>query len=139
MADKDTITLNALVERFRARAAEAEARLPSWPEPVRGTPNAILRSALFGVIRKGRRRYIDGEQIAALDGIDIRYTGPRLDQGDLDAWLAVLHAMRDQKLGSRCRATSYALLRIMGKADTGGNRATLLKRIERLVATAVTI
>jgi len=94
---------------------------------------------LFGVIRKGRRRYIDGEQIAALDGIDIRYTGPRLDQGDLDAWLAVLHAMRDQKLGSRCRATSYALLRIMGKADTGGNRATLLKRIERLVATAVTI
>ena len=59
-------------------------QLPLWPEPVRAVPNGFLRSALFGAIRKGRRRYLKAEQLAALDGIEIRYTGQRLDQGDLD-------------------------------------------------------
>ena len=102
-------------------------------------PNGFLRSALFGAIAKGTRRYIDGEQLAALDGIEIRYTGQRLDQGDLDVWESVLHAVRLQELGSQCRVTSYALLKLMGKTDTGKNRATLHNRIERLVANAVTV
>ena len=114
-------------------------QLPPWPEPVRAVPNGFLRSALFGAIRKGRRRYLKAEQLAALDGIEIRYTGQRLDQGDLDVWESVLHAVRLQELGSQCRLTSYALLKLMGKTDTGKNRATLNKRITRLVANAVTI
>lgn len=114
-------------------------QLPLWPEPVRAVPNGFLRSALFGAIAKGKRRYIDGEQLAALDGIEIRYTGQRLDQGDLDVWESVLHAVRLQELGSQCRLTSYALLKLMGKTDTGKNRATLNKRITRLVASALTV
>ena len=114
-------------------------QLPLWPEPVRAVPNGFLRSALFGAIAKGKRRYIDGEQLAALDGIEIRYTGQRLDQGDLDVWESVLHAVRLQELGSQCRVTSYALLKLMGKTDTGKNRVTLNKRITRLVAIALTV
>lgn len=112
-------------------------QLPLWPEPVRAVPNGFLRSALFGAIAKGKRRYIDGEQLAALDGIEIRYTGQRLDQGDLDVWESVLHAVRLQEMGSQCRLTSYALLKLMGKTDTGKNRATLHKRITRLRAGTV--
>ncbi|MBR4876180.1 MAG: hypothetical protein IKU14_00510 [Rhodocyclaceae bacterium] len=114
-------------------------QLPLWPEPVRAVPNGFLRSALFGAIRKGRRHYLDGEQLAALDGIEIRYTGERLDQGDLDVWESVLHAVRLQSLGSQCRVTSYTLLKLMGKTDTGKNRATLHKRITRLRANAVEV
>jgi len=114
-------------------------QLPLWPEPVRAVPNGFLRSALFGAIAKGRRRYINGEDLAAVDGVTIRYKGERLDQGDLDVWESVLHAVRLQELGSQCRLTSYALLKLMGKTDTGKNRATLNKRITRLVANAVTI
>lgn len=114
-------------------------QLPLWPEPVRAVPNGFLRSALFGAIAKGKRRYIDGEQLAALDGIEIRYTGQRLDQGDLDVWESVLHAVRLQEMGSQCRVTSYALLKLMGLTDTGKNRATLNKRITRLVASALTV
>ena len=114
-------------------------QLPLWPEPVRAVPNGFLRSALFGAIAKGKRRYIDGEQLASLDGIEIRYTGQRLDQGDLDVWESVLHAVRLQELGSQCRLTSYALLKLMGKTDTGKNRVTLNKRITRLVASALTV
>lgn len=114
-------------------------QLPLWPEPVRAVPNGFLRSALFGAIAKGRRRYINGEDLAAVDGVTIRYKGERLDQGDLDVWESVLHAVRLQELGSQCRVTSYALLKLMGKTDTGKNRATLQTRIERLVANAVTV
>lgn len=114
-------------------------QLPLWPEPVRAVPNGFLRSALFGAIAKGRRRYINGEDLAAVDGVTIRYKGERLDQGDLDVWESVLHAVRVQELGSQCRLTSYALLKLMGKTDTGKNRVTLQNRIERLVANAVTV
>ncbi|MCE5361368.1 MAG: hypothetical protein JJ714_10455, partial [Acidithiobacillus sp.] len=110
-----------------------------WSDSVCSVPNVCLRSALFGAIRKGRRRYLSGEKIAAIEGVEIHYKGERLDQGDLDVYEAVLHLLRDQPLGKECHTTSYALLKLMGKNDTGGNRGVLKNRIERLCATAVTI
>ena len=151
MATKRTYAENLELAKARAKQRAERAplpgaplpknvvQLPLWPQPVRAVPNGFLRSALFGAIAKGKRRYIDGEQLAALDGIEIRYTGQRLDQGDLDVWESVLHAVRLQELGSQCRLTSYALLKLMGKTDTGKNRVTLNKRITRLVATALTV
>jgi TrfA protein len=140
---KDPITwVNERAAEAKEKAEKKESnivQLPLWPEPVRAVPNGFLRSALFGAIAKGRRRYINGEELAALDGVTIRYKGERLDQGDLDVWESVLHAVRLQKLGSQCRLTSYALLKLMGKTDTGKNRVTLQARIERLVANALTI
>ncbi|MDY0137755.1 MAG: plasmid replication initiator TrfA [Thiomicrospira sp.] len=124
-------------EPVQASARAKVVQLPLWPEPVRAVPNGFLRSALFGAIRKGRRRFVKGEHLAALDGIEIHYTGERLDQGDLDVYESVLHAVRLQELGSQCRVTSYALLKLMGKSDTGKNRATLQTRIERLRANAI--
>lgn len=151
MATKRTYAENLELAKARAKQrAEREplpgkplpknvVQLPLWPEPVRAVPNGFLRSALFGAIARGKRRYIDGEQLAALDGIEIRYTGQRLDQGDLDVWESVLHAVRLQEMGSQCRVTSYALLKLMGLTDTGKNRVTLNKRITRLVASALTV
>jgi hypothetical protein len=122
-----------------APLASNVVQLPLWPEPVRAVPNGFLRSALFGAIKKGMRRYMQGELVAAVDGVEIRYTGQRLDQGDLDVWESVLHVVRLQELGGQCRITSYALLKLMGKTDTGKNRATLQTRMERLRANAVTV
>ena len=153
MATKKLDDLLARIPEMQARAKQRAERaplpgaplpknvvqLPLWPEPVRAVPNGFLRSALFGAIAKGRRRYINGEDLAAVDGVTIRYKGERLDQGDLDVWESVLHAVRLQELGSQCRLTSYALLKLMGKTDTGKNRATLNKRITRLVASALTV
>lgn len=150
---KNLNDLLARVPEIQARAKQRSEReplpgvplpknvvqLPLWSEPVRVVPNGFLRSALFGAVRKGRRRYLKAEQLAALDGIEIRYTGERLDQGDLDVWESVLHSVRLQELGSQCRLTSYALLKLMGKTDTGKNRATLHERITRLRANAVEV
>ena len=137
--DQKIARLKETTARKVAEAKTKVVQLPLWPEPVRAVPNGFLRSALFGAIAKGRRRYINGEDLAAVDGVTIRYKGERLDQGDLDVWESVLHAVRLQELGSQCRVTSYALLKLMGKTDTGKNRTTLHNRIERLVANAVTV
>ncbi len=114
-------------------------QLPIWPELVRGVPNGVLRSALFGAVAKGRRRYLDDEEITAIDGVTIRYKGERLDQGDLNVWESILHAVRLQALGSECRLNSYQLLKLLGKKDTGENRKILFKHITRLVANALII
>ena len=137
--DEKIARLKETAARKVAEAKTKVVQLPLWPETVRAVPNGFLRSALFGAIAKGRRRYINGEDLAAVDGVTIRYKGERLDQGDLDVWESVLHAVRLQELGSQCRVTSYALLKLMGKTDTGKNRATLNKRITRLVASALTV
>jgi len=138
----------ALAEKAKARpkaeaAPQAQAvpakvvQLPLWPEAVRCVPNSVLRSALFGAIKRGARAYLERVQIHAQEGITIRYTGPRLDQGDLDVWATVLHAVRDQALGTECHVTAYQLLKALGKSDTGGNRKVLDKRLSRMNATAL--
>jgi TrfA protein len=114
-------------------------RLPVWPELTRGVPNGMLRSALFGAIKKGPRRYIEGEEIAAQDGNRICYTGQRLDQGDLDVWESILHVCRFQDMGSQCRFTAYTMLKLLGKTDAGSNRDTLHKRLMRLNAAVIEV
>ncbi len=121
------------------RSDRGLTHLPPWPEQVRAVPNCFLRAALFGAIAKGARRFLKGARIAAPEGIEIHYTGERLDQGDLDVWASVLHVLRLQAMGEQCRVRSYSLLKLMGKTDTGKNRATLHERITRLRASAIEI
>lgn len=113
--------------------------LPLWPESKRGVPNGVLRSALFGAIKKGARPYLERQEIHAQEGIAIRYTGARLDQGDLDVWETVMHISRRQALGDECRVTAYSLLKALGKTDTGKNRNTLNRRLSRIKATGLDV
>lgn len=114
-------------------------QLPLWAEEKCGIPNGFLRSALFGAIRRGSRRYLQQEKIVSLDGIELIYTGQRLDQGDFDVWGAALQFARQQNLGEECRFTAYSMLKVLSKSDTGGNRRVLDNRLTRLKATAVRI
>ena len=123
----------------QAQQPKTVVQLPLWPEVVRGVPNAALRSALFGAIKKGARAYLERQEIHAQEGIRIIYTGARLDQGDLDVWETVLHIARVQALGDECRVTAYPLLKALGKTDTGINRTTLDRRLSRMKATGVDV
>jgi len=134
---EDTETTSAPAERPN-QSAEI-IRLPVWPDSVRGIPNSMLRSALFGAIKRGPRAYLKQEPIAALEGIDIRYTGERLDQGDLDVWQGIVHIARAQTQGNTCQVTAYALLKVLGKTNSGDNHKTLNDRLVRLRANAVEI
>jgi len=135
----DDAWFEAKIAEAQAKAKAAESKpvavqLPLWPELVRAVPNGFLRSSLFGATRRGRRSYLRSEVLASLEGIDVAYTGERLDQSDLDVYESVLHTARLQDLGTQCRVTSYALLRLMGLTDSGKNRKLLHQRIVRLRA-----
>ena len=143
----DAITrANALAEKVKQRT-KAESpqlnkivvQLPLWPDMVRGVPNAALRSALFGAIKKGARPYLERQKIHSQEGICIIYTGARLDQGDLDVWQVVLHLMRLQTLSNECRFKAYQLLKKLGKTDTGKNRDILNRRLSRMNATGIEV
>ena len=40
-------------------ASAKVVQLPLWPEPVRGVPNSVLRSALFGAIKRGKQMVLN--------------------------------------------------------------------------------
>lgn len=77
------------------------ALLPPWPSAVRGVPNSLLRSALFGAIKRGKRAYQQGVKKASVEGVTVIHTGPQLDQADLDVWQHCLHLARAEGLGTR--------------------------------------
>jgi TrfA protein len=133
---KNTEVKNKLREQSKLLE---QVQLPLWQDEMRAVPNGILRSALFAAIQPGARRYIDGESIAALSGVEIKYTGQQLDQGDLGVWEAVLHVAQEHNLGNRCQVSTYKLLRLLGLKDSGNNRKVIYKRLTRLVATALQI
>lgn len=114
-------------------------QLPLWPEPQRGIPNSILRSALFGLVRRGRRGYVEKQVIASWPGITIRYTGIKLDQSDLDVWLLAAHLARHHALGSQVRFSAYSFLNNIGRAQGKQNREWLKTVFTRLTACAVEI
>ena len=113
--------------------------LPSWSDSQRGVPNGLLRSALFGALARGKRRFLRREPIESVDGVNIVYTGIRLCQNYLDLWECLVHIAREQNLGSRCEVTAYQLLKLLGKSTKGGNREVLRHQLAELQATAIEI
>ena len=114
-------------------------RLPLWPAELRTCPSCVLRSALFGVVQRGRRKALEGEILATWEGVTIRYTGWRLDQGDLDVWLAALHLAREHNLGTRVSVTINEMLRTIGRPTDGRSHEWFKSAIRRLTACAVEI
>lgn len=115
-------------------------QLPFWPDPVRAAPSDLLRSALFGVSKKGERRpYLESQKLVSWGGASITFTGKRLDQWDEDVWLQALHLHRQQDLPSKVFTTKRAFLKAMGRPGNGGSMERLKSSLTRLVACSVGI
>lgn len=127
-----------LQERINSQADSSP--LPLWPAQTRGIPNICLRSALFGVIQRGRRKAVKGELIAAVKGLDIRYTGWRLDQGDFDVLIHALHLLSiQQTAGEYIRFTGKGFLHGIGRSAGKSGREWLKDCFRRLTGSAVEI
>jgi hypothetical protein len=126
----------------KVRDLENIPLLPDWPEKTRGVPNLCLRSALFGVIKRGRRRAVKGELVAAVKGLDIRYTGWRLDQGDFDVLAHALHLVARYSRKSTngyVQFTAKGFLRGIGRKAGKSGREWLKDSFRRLTASAVEV
>ncbi len=99
-----------------------------WPEPVRGGPNALIRSAFFAGIHSKKRQILgtqlkpekkpEGVMIASQEGITIKYAGVQLNQYDADVFFEALHRARHHPLETECIFTGAAFLRAIGRPRT---------------------
>lgn len=114
-------------------------KLPWWNEEVRCVPNMILRSALFGVIKKGKREYVENQVIYTAGKTTILYTGKQLDQTDLSVWEQCVHLGRNHDLNKPIYFSCRSFLKSVGK-KVGKSQYDLIKKsIDRLVKGSVTI
>ena len=116
--------------------------LPDWPETTHGVPNICLRSALFRVIRRGRREAVKREIIASIAGLHIRYTGWQLDQGDFDVLAQAFHLQSRQRHMEKIFEEYLifeikSFLRSIGRQTGKVGREWLKDCFRRLTATAI--
>jgi len=148
-ADDLTARIQQIAERIKQRPRTPApkptpqpakvVRLPLWPAELRTCPSCVLRSALFGVVQRGRRKALERAILATWEGVTIRYTGWRLDQADLDVWLAALHLAREHHLGVRVPVTINEMLRTMGRCTGKHDHEWFKGAVARLTACAVEI
>lgn len=115
------------------------AQLPLWPDAVRGVPNSVLRSALFGAIQRGRRAYQQRMKKASIDGVTVIHTGPTLDQADLDVWEQALHLARIGGLGTRIQFSAGSFLKAIGRSSGGKDIEWLKGAFARLASSVIEI
>lgn len=101
-------------EQPQPRKAEV-IYLPTWKEEQRGVPNIALRSALFAAVHEKDCTYVERMVLPGPKGFELRYTGKRLSQSDLDVWELALHIARLQPLGSRCAFTAHTFLKWLSR------------------------
>ena len=115
------------------------AQLPIWAEAVRGVPNAILRSALFGAIKRGKRTYQQRVKKASVEGVTVIHTGPQLDQADLDVWVQCLHLARTGGLGTRLQFSAGGFLKAIERGAGGKDIEWLKGAFARLSSSVVEV
>jgi len=122
---------------------QGERHLPLWSHNKEyGVPVAMLRSALFGVIKRGRRPFLENEPINSWPDLAVTYTGKRLDQADLDVWLQSVQLHQEQRaagLGSEIHFQITPFLREIRRHTGSQNIKWLQESIGRLVEGTVYI
>jgi len=149
MRPKRTFEQNLALAKARGQQAAAlqivgpdkplDVQLPLWVEVCRGVPNSVLRSALFGVVRRGPRSFQQRVQKASVEGIRIIHTGPQLDQADLDVWEQALQLARTGGLGCRIQFTASQFLMSIGRGNGKSQHEWLKGAFARLASSVVEI
>jgi hypothetical protein len=115
-----------------------EEKQELWPSNTAGVPSSMLRSALFGIVEKGKRDYIKHKKIASLKNITIFYTGEQLDQSDLDVYDGILEIIRATG-STRAQFTTNHLLAMIGRSSGRAQYEWLRGSIRRLLGALVEI
>jgi hypothetical protein len=133
--------VRAGVTRLQWAARERQLGLPfqDWSERLRAAPNAMLRSALFGVVKPGKRRYVKEMVLPMVGEFSLAYTGERLDQSDLDIFMQIIHFARQRTVHDEIAFPARRLLREAGRCTGKSDYDWLHSRLVALNACAITI
>jgi hypothetical protein len=128
------------MERTIAEREKAKVyQIPFWPDPHRGFPNEVIRSALFAATQSRYRIYCDNVEICCQDGYKIIFTGQRLDQTHLDVFDGIMHVSRGLHEGNQVRFNAHQLLKLIGRSTGSSDRKWLDRTFQQLTATSVQI
>jgi hypothetical protein len=127
----------AMTERNKIDDKAKVYQLPLWVEPVRGTPNPVLRGALFAAVQGKDCRYMERQLLACQKGLQIRFTGKQLNQSDLDVWEQALHLARHHPLGTRCEFSAHSFLKALGRRTGKSDHEWLKDVFARLMGCGV--
>ena len=127
---------STLAGRIAANASDAIQRqldlpFPTWVDRLRAAPNTLLRSALFGVVKPGRRRYVRELPLPMAGEFALTYTGERLDQSDLDIFFQIIHFARHRPASA---VVSFPTRRLLRDIERGTGRTDYQWLHRRLVA-----
>ena len=132
-----------IIERERKKEEERLATgviyLPTWREDRRGSPNSLMRCALFAAIQSKDRVYLEKAEVFSQQGINVTYTGKQLNQEDLTVWLALVDLMKKDPLGTECRFTAHEILKYMDLGTGGSAYERLEMAVCRMTACLVRI
>jgi len=126
-------------ETYPREPKATQIMLPNIREEERMAPNALVRSALFGIVRRGRRKYADKKLIESWREWSILYTGRELDQGDMDVWLQCLRLMSEQELGKPIHFSARGFLKALGRRTGKSDYEWLDRSLTRLKANALEV
>ena len=113
--------------------------LPTFSSRHAIIPNSFARSSLFGVQERGQSEYLEQVELESWKNAQMKYTGPQLDQHDLDVWLQCLRLMDVSELGKPVEFTAHGFIKDMDKAVGRYQYRMLNRRLTRLKATAIDI
>ena len=125
---------------FLEKAEKSKIQMAfSWGKEVRVAPNAINRSSIFGVVRRGKRKRLKNVVLATIGETEIAFSGVALDQGDKDVFYELLHraksgfinAKKEQK-SIEVRFSTREFLRAIDRTESGASQRWLRDSIERL-------
>lgn len=114
------------------KSDSASALIPKLHENKRAIPNVFLRSALFGIIKKGNRDFVRDLKIKSLSQYEVFYTGEQLDQNDLVVWDTLTHLIKEKFIDSELKTSMYELCNNMNYSHNKSNRERIKTRINRL-------
>jgi hypothetical protein len=113
--------------------------LPTCREDRRGSPNSLIRCALFAAIQGKDRLDLKRAEIFSQEGITVTYTGEQLNQEDMTVWLALVDLMKKDSLGTECRFTAHEILKYMSLSTGGTQYEQLEMAVCRMTACLVRI
>lgn len=126
-----------MVQESETLAEVVQLRLPYFSEAL-AIPNAFLRSALFPALDlKKSRPLLHKEQLCTVGTLEVRFSGERFDQGDLDVLSGILDISTRSDVGNVFRFSAYSLLKSLGKQTDGRRYKWLRDSIDRLFAGSV--
>lgn len=126
-------------QKKKYKKNKVETYLPVTKGDFIPVPNVILRSSLFGIVKKGSRKFEKNVLKTTVNGYTVKYTGEQLDQADLDVWLECLKRCQKVPLGYNVKFPAYSFLQSIGRNKGKKDYLWLKSVFQRLLANSIEI